>query len=75
MFHEHRKLISELKNTDLFFQKMFKEHNDLDTKIDKLENDVVKSVSREEEIEEMKRRKLALKDEIGRYLDEKSKEQ
>lgn len=75
MFHEHRELISELKNTDLFFQKMFKEHNDLDTKIDKLENDVVKSVSREEEIEEMKRRKLALKDEIGRYLDEKSKEQ
>ena len=53
MFHEHRELISELKNTDLFFQKMFKEHNDLDTKIDKLENDVVKSVSREEEIEEM----------------------
>ncbi|WP_296204255.1 YdcH family protein [Psychrobacter sp. UBA3962] len=75
MFHEHRELISELKNTDLFFQKMFKEHNDLDTEIDKLENDVVKSVSREEEIEEMKRRKLALKDEIGRYLDEKSKEQ
>ncbi|SUD92275.1 YdcH family protein [Psychrobacter phenylpyruvicus] len=75
MFHEHRDLISELKNTDLFFQKMFKEHNDLDTEIDKLENDVVKSVSREEEIEEMKRRKLALKDEIGRYLDEKSKEQ
>lgn len=75
MFHEHRDLISELKNTDLFFQKMFKEHNDLDTEIDKLENDVVKSVSREEEIEDMKRRKLALKDEIGRYLDEKSKEQ
>lgn len=75
MFHEHRDLISELKNTDTHFQKMFKEHNDLDTEIDKLENDVVKSVSREEEIEEKKRRKLALKDEIGRYLDEKSKEQ
>ncbi|HAO60245.1 MAG TPA: DUF465 domain-containing protein [Psychrobacter sp.] len=75
MFHEHRDLISELKNTDIHFQKMFKEHNDLDTEIDKLENDVVKSVSREEEIEEKKRRKLALKDEIGRYLEQKSKEQ
>ncbi|HBH33994.1 MAG TPA: hypothetical protein DDW38_05580 [Psychrobacter sp.] len=74
MFHEHRDLISELKNTDTHFQKMFKEHNDLDTQIDKLENDVVKSVSREEEIEDMKRRKLALKDEIGRYLDQKSQE-
>lgn len=74
MFHEHRDLISELKNTDTHFQKMFKEHNDLDTQIDKLENDVVKSVSREEEIEEMKRRKLALKDEIVRYLDQKSQE-
>ena len=75
MFHEHRDLISELKNTDIHFQKMFKEHNDLDTEIDKLENDVVKSVSREEEIEEKKRRNLALKDEIGRYLEQKSKEQ
>ena len=74
MFPEHRDLISELKNSDTHFQKMFKEHNDLDTQIDKLENDVVKSVSREEEIEEMKRRKLALKDEIGRYLDQKSQE-
>lgn len=75
MFHERRDLLSELKNTDIHFQKMFKEHNDLDTEIDKLENDVVKSVSREEEIEEKKRRKLALKDEIGRYLEQKSKEQ
>lgn len=74
MFHEHRDLISELKNTDTHFQKMFNEHNDLDTQIDKLENDVVKSASREDEIDEMKRRKLALKDEIGRYLDEKSKQ-
>ncbi|WP_296404857.1 DUF465 domain-containing protein [Psychrobacter sp.] len=74
MFHEHRDLISELKNTDTHFQKMFKEHNDLDNQIDKLENDVVKSVSREDEIEEMKRRKLLLKDQIGRYLEEKSQE-
>lgn len=74
MFHEYRDLISELKNTDSYFQKMFEEHNQLDTEIDKLENDVVKSTSREDEIDDMKRRKLALKDQIGRYLEEKSQE-
>ena len=74
MFHEYRDLISELKNTDTHFQKMFEEHNQLDTEIDKLENDVVKSTSREDEIDDMKRRKLALKDQIGRYLEEKSQE-
>lgn len=73
MFHEHRDLITELKQSDAHFQKMFDAHNELDTEIDKLENDVVKSVSREDEIEEMKRRKLALKDQIGKYLEEKSK--
>lgn len=75
MFHEYRDLITELKHSDTHFQKMFKEHNELDTEIDKLENDVVKAASREEEIDNMKRRKLALKDEIGRYLLEKSKQQ
>ncbi|WP_019673594.1 YdcH family protein [Psychrobacter lutiphocae] len=75
MFHEHRDLISKLKSTDLYFQKMFDEHNKLDIEINKLENDVVKSVSREDEIDEMKRHKLALKEQIGRYLDEKSKDQ
>lgn len=74
MFHEHRDLITELKNTDTYFQKMFEEHNQLDTEINKLENDVVKSTSREDEIDEMKRRKLSLKDQIGRYLEEKSQE-
>ncbi len=73
MFHEHRDLITELKQSDAHFQKLFKEHNELDTEIDKLENDVVKASSRESEIEMMKRRKLALKDEIGHYLAEKSK--
>ncbi len=75
MFHEHRDLISELKNTDTHFAKMFDEHNQLDTEIDKLENDVVKHASRSDEIEEKKRRKLHLKDEIGRYLQEKSLEE
>lgn len=71
MFPEHRELISELKQTDAHFAKLFHEHNDLDTEIDKLERDVVKHASREEEIEEMKRKKLQLKDELYRILESK----
>lgn len=71
MFHEHRELITELKQSDAHFAKLFDEHNDLDTEIDKLERDVVKHTSRDEEIEEMKRKKLHLKDEIYRILESK----
>lgn len=68
MFHEHRELISELKQSDAHFAKLFNEHNQLDNEIDKLERDVVTHASRENEIEEMKRKKLHLKDEIYRIL-------
>ena len=73
MFHEHRELITELKQTDAHFAKLFNEHNELDTEIDKLERDVVKHASREEEIEIKKRRKLHLKDEIYKNLESKKK--
>ncbi|WP_230658686.1 YdcH family protein [Psychrobacter sp. I-STPA10] len=73
MFHEHRELISELKQTDAHFAKLFDEHNDLDNEIDKLENDVVKHASREEEIEIKKRQKLHLKDEIYKILESHKK--
>ena len=69
MFHEHRDLISDLKQSDAHFAKLFNEHNELDNEIDKLENDVVKHASRDEEIEVKKRRKLQLKDEIYRILE------
>ena len=69
MFHEHRDLISELKQSDAHFAKLFDEHNELDTEIDKLERDVVKHASRDEEIDRMKRRKLQLKDEIYQILE------
>ncbi|WP_131667829.1 YdcH family protein [Psychrobacter pygoscelis] len=69
MFHEHRDLISDLKQSDAHFAKLFDEHNELDNEIDKLENDVVKHASRDEEIEVKKRRKLQLKDEIYRILE------
>lgn len=71
MFHEHRELISELKQSDAHFAKLFNEHNQLDNEIDKLERDMVTHASRENEIEEMKRKKLHLKDEIYRILESK----
>ncbi|OOS20727.1 YdcH family protein [Moraxella lincolnii] len=74
MFPEHRELITELKQTDAHFAKLFHEHNDLDNQIDKLERDVVKHASREDEIEKMKRKKLQLKDELYRILESKKEE-
>ncbi|MDO4896594.1 MAG: YdcH family protein [Moraxella sp.] len=69
MFPEYRELITKLKSeNDLHFNKLFDEHNELDEEIIKLENDPVASVSRGEEIENMKRKKLALKDELYQYL-------
>lgn len=69
---EHRELITKLKTeNDLHFEKLFNAHNDLDEKIINLENDRVASVSRESEIEEMKKEKLALKDELFKYLESK----
>ncbi|MDO5769084.1 MAG: DUF465 domain-containing protein [Psychrobacter sp.] len=73
MFHEDRELISELKQSDAHFAKLFNEHNELDNEIDKLEKDVVKHASREEEIEIKKRQKLKLKDEIYRILESHKK--
>lgn len=72
MFPEHRELITKLKTeNDLHFLKLFDAHNELDEKIINLENDPVASVSRESEIEEMKKEKLALKDELFKYLESK----
>lgn len=73
MLPEYRDLITQLKTEgDAHFLKLFNEHNDLDTQIDNLEKDPVASVSRANEIEEMKRHKLHLKDELKAYLETKA---
>lgn len=72
MFPEYRNLITELKSKDSHFVKLFDAHNDLDNEISKIENDPVQAASRNSEIEQMKRKKLALKDEIGQYLKSKA---
>lgn len=73
MFPEYRELITKLKtDNDLHFIKLFDEHNELDNTIDNLEKDPVASVSRADEIEGLKRKKLALKDELFVYLKSKA---
>ena len=69
-WQDHSDIIDELKQKDAHFASIFDEHTILDRQINKLENDVVKHASRDEEIEQMKRHKLQLKDEIYKILDE-----
>lgn len=64
MFPEYRDLITELKGKDAHFTKLFDKHNDLDQQIINLENDPVAVVSREAEIDALKKEKLALKDDL-----------
>ena len=60
MFHEYRDIITELKQKDGHFHKLFEKHNDLDDVIAKLEE----SHADQFQIEASKKEKLKLKDEI-----------
>ena len=64
MFHKYRDLITELKQKDGHFHKLFEAHNALDDSIAKLE----KSHADQFEIESKKKEKLKLKDEIYSIL-------
>ena len=64
MFHEFRDIISEIKNKDQHFQRLFDKHNDLDEEITKLEKDHANQF----DIEAKKKEKLKLKDEIYSIL-------
>lgn len=70
MFPEYRELISKLKNTDLHFQKLFEQHNELDQKIQNIESGI--AVNTAESIEALKRLKLKLKDEMYEILKKNS---
>ncbi len=72
MFPEYRDLIAKLRQGDEHFRALFDQHNDLDHKIIRLEKNPASSTS--PEIADLKRQKLALKDEIYAYLKEKEKE-
>ena len=68
MFPEYRDLISELKQSDAHFARLFDEHNALDDKLTGLENDPVTSSSAADEIHELKVKKLALKEQLYELL-------
>lgn len=66
MFPEHRDLISELRQNNAHFAKIFDEHNALDHEIIRLEQNPVTSGL--EDIEVLKKKKLHLKDEIYQMI-------
>lgn len=65
MFHEYRDLISELKN-DRYFHSLFDKHNTLDQKIRNMESRLEPGTP--DEIEVLKKKKLAIKDELYALL-------
>lgn len=67
MFPEYRDLITELKQNDAHFQRLFNEHNTLDEAILNMEKDPV-AMHRHDDIEKKKKEKLRLKDELYRIL-------
>lgn len=62
MFHEHREIVSKLKEENAHFKKVFDRHNEINDRLDKAEesgNDHIDPI----EVEKMKKEKLMLKDE------------
>ena len=74
MFHEYRDIVTQLRQEDAHFARLFNEHNELDEEIERLMNDP-KAVVRSDEIDAKKREKLRLKDELYRLIKEKEAEQ
>lgn len=62
MFPEYRDLITQLKTTDRHFLRLFDQHNELDQKIKNMESHI--SPATHEQVETLKKEKLALKDQI-----------
>lgn len=73
MFPEYRELISQLKASDLHFRHLFDQHNELDKKIRNLEGHVDHAHARQEEIEDLKKEKLRLKDQLYLILQQTGK--
>lgn len=62
MFPEFRDLISKLKTEDAHFSRLFDRHNELDQQIKNMEARI--EVASPVEIENLKKEKLKLKDEL-----------
>ena len=66
MFPEYRGLITKLKTEDSHFARLFDKHNELDHKVKALESGVEHGGA--VEIENLKKEKLRLKDEMYEIL-------
>lgn len=62
MFPEYRDLITSLKSSDSHFQKLLDEHNLLDKEIKNKEQQLSSEYT--QEVKEMKKRKLELKEQL-----------
>lgn len=70
MFPEYRALISKLKISDAHFEHLFNKHNELDQRIQNLESGIVAGTAIE--IENLKKEKLHLKDQLFSILSKAS---
>lgn len=66
MFPEYRELITQLKGHDHHFTRLFDKHNDLDQRIKNMEAHIEPGTQLE--IEQLKKEKLALKDQLYTLL-------
>lgn len=66
MFHEYREEISKLKVEDNHFTKIFERHNELDDKINNIEQG--REHLSDIDLEKLKKEKLKLKDEAHSIL-------
>lgn len=66
MFPEYRDLITKLKGHDVHFTRLFDKHNELDQHIKNMEAHIEPGTQLE--IEQLKKEKLALKDQLYTIL-------
>ncbi|MDO5668027.1 MAG: YdcH family protein [Alcaligenaceae bacterium] len=64
MFPEYRDLIAKLRQEDSRFEKLFDQHNELDHQIIRMEKNAATAIHADLDIDQLKKEKLALKDEI-----------
>ena len=64
MFPEYRDLIAKLRQDDPRFDKIFNQHNELDHKIIRMEKNAATAIHADLDIDQLKKEKLALKDQI-----------
>lgn len=70
MFPEFRDLITKLKVEDAHFSRLFDEHNELDQRIKNIETNI--ELGTPIEVENLKKQKLRLKDELYAILKKNS---